>query len=603
MSDRALARLRTLLVLNLVALVVVRLVRDADDFNNWDLISFLNANSYDSLRTLLWRHEVHFLRPFSFPLYNVGAESVPSAVLFRALGHVSLYWSNAIVLLVYDAIFLFLVHSFFRLLSPDAFARTTGWLLLSLSPVLLTFLSTSAFNMQGYIVLLLGLVGSEVFLQGRVIRGTLLLALTFLVISQGYPLAFFFPYFAAVWLVYRTCVGGFPLRATGPAASWPRRLILGVAYAAVVAGLAWGVHRLSRGVYFGKISPFNPHDMGNQLSVLDKVLERLWFFTRQSFWPVRQVDDVAVGFAPYGLWLVLLVVGGLAAVRALIGPPVPREHASRAAGLLGALIVFGVSAGLVLFGYVPAFFDPIVKSQRAVFGDFFLVVTTVYVLSRVVAKGLVRPRTLLVILLVVLVASDVYYLRLTGAVNHASNHSPVFDFDLSDGPVRHDLVAAIRGMRRQVEEEGARVIVYYPRTYSENTTDPGMFFARFLRHFGPYRRAELRFPCRWCDPKYGCPFPEVAQRGCTYTCCWRDPLPASWRRRALEGGKVYLWWMNDADPQRVPHVNKAKVLGRLERHFKLVRVPVPLLAASWECYALAPRPPRIPAHQAAPAAG
>ncbi|MGH3992607.1 MAG: hypothetical protein ACRDSN_09105, partial [Pseudonocardiaceae bacterium] len=73
MSERALARLRALLVLNLVALVVVRLVRDADDFNNWDLISFLNANSYDSLRTLLWRHEVHFLRPFSFPLYNVGA--------------------------------------------------------------------------------------------------------------------------------------------------------------------------------------------------------------------------------------------------------------------------------------------------------------------------------------------------------------------------------------------------------------------------------------------------------------------------------------------------------------------------------------------------
>src|SRR5262249_12097066 len=153
----------------------------------------------------------------------------------------------------YDAIFLLLVGLFFRRLWADGFSRALGWLFLALSPVVLTFMSTSAFNMQGYIVLLLGLVGAEYFLQGKIIRGVLLPALAFLVISQGYPLGFFLPYFAAVWLVYRTCVGGFPLRATGAAASWPRRLLLGVLYVALIAGLAWGVNRLSHGVYFGKI--------------------------------------------------------------------------------------------------------------------------------------------------------------------------------------------------------------------------------------------------------------------------------------------------------------------------------------------------------------
>jgi hypothetical protein len=589
LSDRALARLRALLVLNLVVLVVVRLVRDADDFNNWDLISFLNANSFDSLRALLRRPEIHLLRPFSFPLYNVGAESVPSALMFRALGHVSLYWSNAVVLLVYDAIFVFLLQHFLRLLWPDAFLRTTAWLLLSLSPVLLTFLSTSAFNMQGYIVLLLGLVGSEHFLQGRVIRGTLLLALAFLVISQGYPLGFFLPYFAAVWLVYRTCVGGFPLHGRGAAASWPRRLVLNVTYAALVGGLAWGVNRLSHGVYFGKISPTNPHDMGNQLSALGTVLQRFWFFTRQAFWPVRQVDGVIVGFAPYFVWLVIVVVSVLAAEHAVNGPPPPREHASRAVGFVGALVVLGVSAGLVLFGYLPAFFDPIVKSQRAVFGDLFLIVVTVYLVSRVLAKGLVGARVLLAILLVTLVASDVYYLRVTGAVNHDTDHSPVFDFDLSDGPVRHDLVLAIDIVKQQVEDEGAGVVVYYPRAYSENTTDPGMFFARFLRHFGRYRRPELRFACRWCDVKYGCPFPEVEARRCASTCCWRNPLPELRRSPALAGRKLYLWWYNDPEPQKVPRVKKEKVLRRFQRRYDLVRVPVPPLASTWECYALEPR--------------
>src|SRR5262245_3255608 len=101
---RAARRVRLLLILHVIALVLVRLFRDADDFVDWDLIPFLNANTFPSLRQLLLRPELHFRNPFDFPV-NVGAESVPSAVLLRGLGHVSLYWSNVLVLLIYDAVF------------------------------------------------------------------------------------------------------------------------------------------------------------------------------------------------------------------------------------------------------------------------------------------------------------------------------------------------------------------------------------------------------------------------------------------------------------------------------------------------------------------
>jgi len=97
--------LRNACILHLCVLVLVRVLRDADDFNDWDLITFLNANAFDSLWQLLKRPDVHFRNPFSFPLYNVGSESVPSILMFRLLGHVSLYWSNVIVILVYDTLF------------------------------------------------------------------------------------------------------------------------------------------------------------------------------------------------------------------------------------------------------------------------------------------------------------------------------------------------------------------------------------------------------------------------------------------------------------------------------------------------------------------
>jgi hypothetical protein len=90
---------RTLLIVHVAVLVLVRLFRDSDDFSDWDLIAFLNANSFDSLWQLLQRPEIHFRQLFAFSM-NVGAESVPSTILFRGLGHVSLYWSNVILVLV-----------------------------------------------------------------------------------------------------------------------------------------------------------------------------------------------------------------------------------------------------------------------------------------------------------------------------------------------------------------------------------------------------------------------------------------------------------------------------------------------------------------------
>src|SRR5258708_24042451 len=92
----------------------VRAVRDADDVSQWDLISFLNAQC-DSLGAVLRRPEVHFLNPFSFPIYNVGSESAVSTVLHKGFGYLSLYWSTLLVLLVYDGVFLFLVDRLFRL--------------------------------------------------------------------------------------------------------------------------------------------------------------------------------------------------------------------------------------------------------------------------------------------------------------------------------------------------------------------------------------------------------------------------------------------------------------------------------------------------------
>ena len=176
-SDPSLGRVRALLVCHFLALVALRLVYEADDFNNWDLVSFLNANAFSSLGALLDLPQVHFRRPFSFPVYNTGAESVLSILLHRAFSQVSLYWSNAAVLFVYDLVFVAALYRLFRLVFAEVFLECLAWALLAMSPVVLTFASTSAFDMQGFATLALALLGTEYVVQSRPAAGVALLVI------------------------------------------------------------------------------------------------------------------------------------------------------------------------------------------------------------------------------------------------------------------------------------------------------------------------------------------------------------------------------------------------------------------------------------------
>src|SRR5206468_12151922 len=114
--------------------------------------------------------------PTLFPYTTLfRSESVPSAVLLRGLGRISLYWSNVLVLLLYDAVFVAVVYELFSVLFANSFSECVAWSLVAMSPIILTYLSTSAFNMQGYVVVVLGLLGCEYFFRRRAILGTVLL--------------------------------------------------------------------------------------------------------------------------------------------------------------------------------------------------------------------------------------------------------------------------------------------------------------------------------------------------------------------------------------------------------------------------------------------
>ena len=173
---------------------------DADDFNNWDLIGFQNANAFPSLRALLALAKCTSSTPSRFPIYNTGAESVLSILLHRAMRDVSLYWSNTAVLVVYDAIFLLGLGRLLRLVFRDELLECIAWMLVAMSPVVLTFASVSAFDMQAYATITLALLGCEFVLQSRPAPGLTLLFLAFLFISQAYPLTFFLPVFCGAWL-------------------------------------------------------------------------------------------------------------------------------------------------------------------------------------------------------------------------------------------------------------------------------------------------------------------------------------------------------------------------------------------------------------------
>jgi hypothetical protein len=582
-AAQTLVRIRRLAVLNVFALIVWRLFGEADDLNNWDLIGFLNANSFDSLWRVLQHPDVHLRKPFSFPLYNVGAESVIGSLLFRGIGKVSLYWTNPLALLLFDVVFLVLLHAWIRVTFRDRFGEAAAWLLVGMSPVLLTFGANSVFNMQGYAAATMALLGAELVLQRKLVRGILGLAIAFLFISQGYPLAFFIPYFLAAWVGFRLLAGRLPARPDGT--SWPlgRRIVLTIVCVALVAGAMWFVQWMSNGVYLGKISPLRPHDQQSPFDAPDKTWMQFVRFLRQAFWPAElRVDPVPIGYAPYLMWVALLLI----TVAALLGGG-RRVLVVRPVGILGGGLVALGGFGLVFLGYVPSWVNPVLKSQRALFGDLFLAMVTAYWAWRATSLALVSRRTALAILAACLLVADVVYVTSVRRVNHATNHPPIFDFDLSDGPTRHDLIAAIELMRHQVEEEGAGLVVAYPREYSENTTDPGLFFARVLRHWGRYRRnRDVLFPCRTCEFKYGCAFPQVEGKPCANRCCWADPFPRL--RHRFPNRPVYVWWHQDMT--RSPNAPKLDaILPRLERRWRLQQLTLPPPITGWVVLRLTPR--------------
>jgi hypothetical protein len=542
-------------IAHVALLILVRAVRDADDVGQWDLIGFLNAQS-DSLGAVLRRPQVHFLNPFSFPLYNVGAESVASTVLYKAFGTLSLYWSTLLVLLVNDAVFLFVLNTFFRLVLEEERVRAWAWLLLSTSWVILTFASTQAFTMQAYWVIVLALVGVECFDRERHWRGTLCLAVAFLFISQAYALSFLIPYYTVAWALFRAVV-----------CRRPR----GLRSLAVVAPLVLLVNLASHGAYLRKISPVSPYDAGPVLAHGGALASRALFFLRQSFWPEIRVDGVAVGFAPYFLYAAALVLAGCALAR----------RAQVRFGLRDALAV-AMAGGLIAVGYAPSFLSLVVKSQRSVPGDLFLVLVVVLGAAELVRRGALSPRRVSTVVLVSVLLSDVTYLGLTLRVDHTRDHTPLFDFDLSDGIVPHHVEAALREMKDQVERLGGAVVIVYPRGLSENTTDPAMFHARFLRHLGRFAgRPEIIFPCRFCEARYGCPFPELLGRECALRCCHDDPRLAI--ERARNGGRnVFLWWWTETS-RDAPFLRRDSVLDGIPGG---ILVPVPMAPAlrGWECY-------------------
>jgi hypothetical protein len=471
------------------------------------------------------------------------------------MGYLSLYWSNVIILVVYDLVFLYLLHRLISLLFSTIFYRSLCWILLSMSPVMLTFASNSAFNMQGYIIILLGLCGTEYFFKNRQLWGAVLIAAGFFFISQGYPLSFFLPYYIAVWVLWRLLNG---VERPGSEMETNRGLTCWEALHCwfIVTLSALIVQFLSGGIYFKKISPLNPHDNGNVLGS-SHLASRLVLFLKQSFWPEIKVDNIPFGFAPYFVYVFIFCLISLYMTEASGRSQIKRFLTEKTGHWYQALALMA-SGGLIAFGYLPAFMNPVVKSQRAVFGDIFLILVVVLISKSMEFRDYFHQKKIVLFMTFLIATSDTYYLSTLFSVNHSHNHSPVFDFDLSDGVVRHDLITAIKAMKKQVEEEKATLVIYYPRGYSENTTDPGMFFAHFLRHFGPFKSdSRLIFPYKWSDMRYGCPFPEVAGKDGSQTRCYVSP-DTDIQKALTNGKRVMIWEWKDSQinlpPIAVPNM-------------------------------------------------
>lgn len=579
MPPRLLRLLPVLAVLHVAVLVAIRLWTDADDFNNWDLIGFLNANAFPSLGAVLALTEVHFARPFSFPMYNTGAESVVSTVVHRAMSGVSLYWSSTVVLLVHDLVFFSAVAGLFRLLFADTFLRAAAWMLVAMSPVLLTFPSTLSFDMQGFSTIALGMLGCECILASRRAAGAALLALAFLTISQAYPLSFFLPLFCAVWTGSRAMqrMASDEGLGSGYAKAVALAAVLVVAGVAVVEVGSGGAY-LSK--TFGVVEAPIRYQAAAPVAEADRP-GRVAQLLETAFLPTPVSTGVQPAFAPFGVLAVLLALAALAAVR--IRP----TEGGAAPWLRGALTTAAWS-GLVVFGYMPAAFGMNAKSQRCYFGDLFLVMATVALLGWVLRRVELPRAKVLAALVAVLLACDARYLSAVLAVDHGRNHEPVFDFDPADGVVRHDLQRVLETMREQVETEKAGILLHYPRGRAENSTDPALFHARMLRFFGPWQqRADVAFTCTFCAPRYGCPFPETIAKGCRKKCCLQDAVETVSRSRYLLHHPVYLWWHND--PLFPPTPMRDRLLKRLSGLYTIRDLGAPGNDQRWRLFRLSPR--------------
>jgi hypothetical protein len=498
-------------------------------------LPFLNANSARSLGELLQNPIVHFKNPFTFPQYNIGSQSAISIILFRLLAPISLYWSVPIVVLLFDLLFLIVFGALVALVFPDAFRKTLAWAMLSMSVIFLTSGSVSAFNMQGYVVVILGLYATELLLQGHYCKGVLTLCLSFLGISQGYPLGFFLPYYILVWVLWRLSTFYFSVLPNVQARAFSQLLRNAILSLSATGAVVCYVHYASNYVYLKKISFLNPHGIGNQFEKLLDVYDRFKFFFNQALWPSHLINGVPLGFGPYGLLFVILATS----IAGLLLNPRAITHGLQLLELKISMAIIG-TAMFIGYGYSGSFLSPVVKSQRAIFGDVFLIFSFL-LFVRPFLSSIRRKFFMIIVITITLLCTDFYYLYTVLSVSHQKNHSPVFDFDLNDGIVRHDMISAARAMKEQVIIENKFLVIYYPYNYSENSTDPAVFFAHFLRNYGNYQNSkDVFFPAKWCVNEYGCPFPELSDPKCRKTYCLEDPSGAV--AAALKLGRIVSVW-------------------------------------------------------------
>ena len=86
---------------------------------------------------------------------------------------------------------------------------------------------------------------------------------------------------------------------------------------------------------------------------------------------------------------------------------------------------------------------------------------------------------------------------------------------------------------------------------------------------------------RFCEARYGCPFPELLGRECALRCCHDDPRLAI--EQARNGGRnVFLWWWTETS-RDAPFLRRDSVLDGIPGG---ILVPVPMAPGlrGWECY-------------------